>query len=148
MLVTIDHSAEGDELWGMGLGCRGVIELLAEPPEMAAETLEALRAARAEGRPTYLLTGLTAIAEVDRDRGGCARRTGGPGGGPWRAGRHRRGGPRPDPDSGIANSMRHLAASVPGARLEEFESAHMVNLEHPERFNRVLRAFLDGILRE
>jgi xanthine dehydrogenase accessory factor len=58
LLVTIDHSAEGDELWGMGLGCRGVIEMLAEPPEMAAETIEALRAARAEGRATYLLTGL------------------------------------------------------------------------------------------
>ena len=41
----------------MGLGCRGVIDLLAEPSAMAAETLEALRAAR-EGRPTYLLTGL------------------------------------------------------------------------------------------
>ena len=51
-------------------------------------------------------------------------------------------------DPGTVDSMRHLAASVPGARLEEFESAHMVNLEHPERFNRVLRAFLDGILRE
>lgn len=58
MLVTIDHAAEGDELWGMGLGCRGVIELLAEPPEMAAETLDALSAARSEGRATYLLTGL------------------------------------------------------------------------------------------
>lgn len=57
VLVTIDHSAEGDELWGMGLGCRGVIDLLAEPPDLAAETLDALRAAR-EGRPTYLLTGL------------------------------------------------------------------------------------------
>jgi len=51
-------------------------------------------------------------------------------------------------DPGTVDSMRHLAASVPGARLEEFESAHMVNLEHPDRFNRVLRAFLDGILRE
>ncbi len=57
VLVTVDHSAEGDELWGLGLGCRGVIELLAEPPELAAETLDALRAAR-EGRATYLLTGL------------------------------------------------------------------------------------------
>ena len=56
LLVTIDHSSEGDELWGMGLGCRGVIELLAEPPSMAAETLAALRAARTEGRATYLLT--------------------------------------------------------------------------------------------
>jgi xanthine dehydrogenase accessory factor len=58
MLVTIDHSAEGDELWGLGLGCRGVIELLAEPPAMAAATLDALTAARREGRATYLLTGL------------------------------------------------------------------------------------------
>jgi xanthine dehydrogenase accessory factor len=58
VLVTIDHSAEGDELWGMGLGCRGIIDLLAEPPSMAAETLGALEAARAEGRATYLLTGL------------------------------------------------------------------------------------------
>ena len=58
VLLTIDHSAEGDELWGMGLGCRGIIELLAEPPSMAAETLDALEAARAEGRATYLLTGL------------------------------------------------------------------------------------------
>ena len=57
VLVTVDHSAEGDELWGMGLGCRGVIDLLAEPPALAAETLDALRGAR-EGRATYLLTGL------------------------------------------------------------------------------------------
>ena len=58
ILVSIDHSAEGDELWGMGLGCRGVIELLAEPPSMAAETIDALVAARGEGQATYLLTGL------------------------------------------------------------------------------------------
>jgi xanthine dehydrogenase accessory factor len=58
LLVTIDHSSEGDELWGMGLGCRGVIEMLAEPPGMAAQTLDALAAARREGRATYLLTGL------------------------------------------------------------------------------------------
>ena len=51
-------------------------------------------------------------------------------------------------DPGTVDSMRHLATSVAGARLEEFESAHMVNLEHPDRFNRVLRAFLDGKLRE
>ena len=57
VLVTVDHSAEGDELWGLGLGCRGVIDLLAEPPEMAAETLAALAAAR-DGTATYLLTGL------------------------------------------------------------------------------------------
>ncbi len=58
LLVTIDHSAKGDELWGSGLGCRGVIELLAEPPAMAHETLDALMAARRDGRASYLLTGL------------------------------------------------------------------------------------------
>ena len=57
VLVTVDHSAEGDELLGLGLGCRGVVELLAEPPDLAAETLDALRAA-GHGRATYLLTGL------------------------------------------------------------------------------------------
>ncbi len=41
-------------------------------------------------------------------------------------------------------SMRHLAQRVPHARLEVFETAHMLNLEQPERFNRVLREFLDG----
>lgn len=57
VLVTVDHSAEGDELWGTGLGCRGVIDLLAEPPVLAAETLDALRAGL-EGRASYLLTAL------------------------------------------------------------------------------------------
>jgi pimeloyl-ACP methyl ester carboxylesterase len=39
---------------------------------------------------------------------------------------------------------RYLASAVPGARLEVFEgAAHMVNLEQPERFNRLLRDFLD-----
>ena len=48
-------------------------------------------------------------------------------------------------EPGTSDAMRHLAASVPGARLEVFEgSAHMLNLEQPERFNRVLREFLDG----
>ena len=48
-------------------------------------------------------------------------------------------------DPGTVESMRHLAEAVPGATLEEFESAHMVNLEQPERFNRVLRDFLGGV---
>ena len=57
VLVTVDHSAEGDELWGIGLGCRGVVDLLAEPPNLAVQTLEALRASR-DGVATFLLTGL------------------------------------------------------------------------------------------
>ena len=58
MLLTIDHSAEGDELWGLGLGCRGVVHLIAEPPHMARETVEVLRAVRGGGDATYLLTRL------------------------------------------------------------------------------------------
>jgi 3-oxoadipate enol-lactonase len=42
-------------------------------------------------------------------------------------------------EPGTNASMRHLAAAVPGARLEELESAHMLNLEHPERFAALLR---------
>lgn len=57
LVLTIDHSAEGDELWGSGLGCRGVVELVAEPPGMAAQTVEALQRALA-GEPTFHLTAL------------------------------------------------------------------------------------------
>jgi pimeloyl-ACP methyl ester carboxylesterase len=48
-------------------------------------------------------------------------------------------------DPSTAASMRHLAESVPHARLELFEgAAHMPNMEQPERFNRLLREFLDA----
>ena len=43
-------------------------------------------------------------------------------------------------------SMRHLAAYVPGARLEVFEgAAHMLNLEQSDRFTRVVLDFLAGV---
>ena len=42
-------------------------------------------------------------------------------------------------------SCRYLAQNVPGARVETLEgAAHMVNLEQPERFNAVLREWLDA----
>jgi len=48
-------------------------------------------------------------------------------------------------EPGTRESMRHLASVVPGTQLETFEgAAHMLNLEQPERFNQVLRRFLDG----
>ena len=46
-------------------------------------------------------------------------------------------------EPGTSGSMRHLADSVPGARLEVFETAHMINLEQPERFNALLGEWLD-----
>jgi 3-oxoadipate enol-lactonase len=49
-------------------------------------------------------------------------------------------------DPGTTESCRHLARLVPGARLEVFEdSAHMLNLEQPDRFNRVVRTFLQSV---
>ncbi len=42
-------------------------------------------------------------------------------------------------------ACRYLAEHVAGARLEVFEgAAHMLNLEQPDRFNRLLRGFLDA----
>lgn len=49
-------------------------------------------------------------------------------------------------EAGTQESMRHLAASVPHARLEVFEGvAHMLNLERPDRFNALLREFLGEV---
>jgi FAD/FMN-containing dehydrogenase/pimeloyl-ACP methyl ester carboxylesterase len=49
-------------------------------------------------------------------------------------------------EPGTSGSMRHLAEAVPNARLEVFEGvAHMLNLERPDRFNALLRDFLDGM---
>jgi pimeloyl-ACP methyl ester carboxylesterase len=42
-------------------------------------------------------------------------------------------------EPGTTAAMRHLAAEVPDAGLVELESAHMLNLEHPERFAELLR---------
>ena len=46
-------------------------------------------------------------------------------------------------EPGTSAAMRYLASVIPGARLEEFETAHMINLEQPDRFNRVLREHLE-----
>ncbi|MGH2417114.1 MAG: alpha/beta fold hydrolase [Candidatus Limnocylindria bacterium] len=50
-----------------------------------------------------------------------------------------------DEPGGILSS-RHLAGSVPGTRLVEFENvAHMIQLEQPDRFNRELATFLADV---
>ena len=49
-------------------------------------------------------------------------------------------------DPGTSESMRHLAETVPGARLEVFAgAAHMMNLEQPERFNALLGEHLASV---
>jgi pimeloyl-ACP methyl ester carboxylesterase len=48
-------------------------------------------------------------------------------------------------DEATRTSMRYLAEHVHGARIESLATAHMVNLEQPQRFNEVLGAFLDEV---
>jgi pimeloyl-ACP methyl ester carboxylesterase len=49
-------------------------------------------------------------------------------------------------EAGTQAHCRYLADAVPGARLETFDgAAHMLNLEQPQRFNALLRGFLDEV---
>ena len=51
-----------------------------------------------------------------------------------------------DRDEPFLAPSRYLAAKIPGAHLEVIADAgHSSNLDQPEAFNRVLRAFLDGL---
>ena len=59
-LELFDLTADGDEVWGYGLGCNGAMELFIEPAEHAIATAEALRTAVDEERPCSLVTVLAA----------------------------------------------------------------------------------------
>ncbi|MEP6759719.1 MAG: XdhC/CoxI family protein, partial [Actinomycetota bacterium] len=49
---------DDDEVWGLGLGCNGAIEVFIEPAEQAAEVTRALRVALDDERPICLVTAL------------------------------------------------------------------------------------------
>ena len=55
-LMTFDMTADGEEIWGYGLGCNGAIDVFVEPGSMAVETASAFRAAIEENRPAALVT--------------------------------------------------------------------------------------------
>ena len=55
-LMTFDMTADGEEIWGYGLGCNGAIDVFVEPAAMAVETASAFRAAIEENRPAALVT--------------------------------------------------------------------------------------------
>lgn len=55
-LLTFDLSAEGEEVWGYGLGCNGAIDVFVEPAHMALETAAALREAIEADRAAALVT--------------------------------------------------------------------------------------------
>jgi len=55
-LAGWDLTADDDEVWGLGLGCNGAIEVFIEPAERAAEIAGALRMALEREQPICLVT--------------------------------------------------------------------------------------------
>jgi xanthine/CO dehydrogenase XdhC/CoxF family maturation factor len=62
-LAGWDLTADDDEVWGLGLGCNGAIEVFIEPADRAVEVAEALRRALDEERPICLVTVLESDVE-------------------------------------------------------------------------------------
>lgn len=58
-----DLTADGDEVWGYGLGCNGAMELFIEPAEHAIASASALRTAIEDERACCLVTVLASSAE-------------------------------------------------------------------------------------
>ena len=55
-LLTFDMTADGEEIWGYGLGCNGAIDVFVEPGAMAVATAAAFREAMDANQPAALLT--------------------------------------------------------------------------------------------
>jgi xanthine dehydrogenase accessory factor len=62
-IASWDLTADDDDVWGLGLGCNGAIEVFVEPADKAAEVAGALRMALEEERPISMLTVLGSAAE-------------------------------------------------------------------------------------
>ena len=57
-LAGWDLTADDDEVWGLGLGCNGAIEVFIEPADRAVAVAKALREAFDEDRPICVITAL------------------------------------------------------------------------------------------
>ncbi|MGQ0608164.1 MAG: XdhC family protein [Chloroflexota bacterium] len=64
-LELFDLTADGDEVWGYGLGCNGAMELFIEPAEHAIATAAALRSAVEDERACCLVTVIAGAGAVE-----------------------------------------------------------------------------------
>lgn len=55
-IASWDLTTDDDEVWGLGLGCNGAIDVFIEPADRASEVAGALRAALAERRTLAMVT--------------------------------------------------------------------------------------------
>ena len=62
-IASWDLTADDDDVWGLGLGCNGAIEVFVEPADKAAEVAGALRMALEEERPISMITVLGSADE-------------------------------------------------------------------------------------
>jgi xanthine dehydrogenase accessory factor len=62
-IASWDLTADDDDVWGLGLGCNGAIEVFVEPADNAAEVAGALRMALEEERPISMITVLGSTDE-------------------------------------------------------------------------------------
>lgn len=62
-IASWDLTADDDDVWGLGLGCNGAIEVFVEPADKAAEVAGALRMALEEERPICMVTVLESVTE-------------------------------------------------------------------------------------